>query len=1026
MLVRLLFCCCFFSRFYYANAQQPLLYFDKLTIENGLSNNKVNCILQDKRGFIWFGTDDGLNRYDGHNFLVFRHEPGNNNSISGNIITDLIEDSSSMLWIATTDGGLTRYDYRLSPNLQFRSYRHMPNDSSSIPVNIVNSLLEDGRGNIWLATSGAGILRFDKKQESFFSPFKEKVKTALVLSMDANGIIWVGREGRNMMKFNPVTLEYETDSRYDDVYNRLPHSTVTSIFKDHEKNMWIGSWDKALYKYNYTSKREEIFNSGSKAVFPPDEAEVFLEDEQQRLWIGGRYNGLYIFNKEAYQFYHYQHDPSRQGTIVSNTIHCLYRDRNSNIWIGTNDGISLYRPQQQQFEQVFLPDIKDGKDPLSIYDIYQDEDGKIWIGTSKGIALWDKMSKNFTFRKLQYKGIPLHVTKFYGDKAGRFFIGTDYSLFKYDPQTSVLSLLPNTEKDVVMNKIISSRVVSMLEDTLEGKPVLLVSPYGHFLTFYDWQEQKWVSRTDSVQNILSRYAINDNLIRKFFKSGDGEVWVATVKEGLGNWSKKNGSKINYFHNNPSDTTSISNNNVYDITCDAKNNLWVSTYGGGLHFFDRRKQIFQHIRATNNLLEGIATDNNDNVWMVSNGNLQQYDPLRKIQNSFELPDLEKTGGVKGYIFKDREGYMYVKGRNYFIRFMPLIIRKERSQPAVMFTDFKIFDESYNHFISEKKIALKYNQNYFTINYAAPWFKGEGNIYYSYMLEGVDDKWIDASTQTTAPYTNLNGGDYIFKVRATTTPGVWGSDIASLNIRIIPPFWKRIWFYLLCVLLVTSIIYALYRYRINELLKSEAMRNKIAQDLHDNVGSTLSSIAVYSEVAQYQQSKNDSQALQNVLQKIGITSNEMISEMNDIVWAINPRNDSMEKILQRMESFARPLLAAQEINFEFAYDPGVLQMDLNMEHRKNFYLVFKEAVNNVVKYSQATDLEVIINISEANLLLSVRDNGKGFDPLTISGKSKTSLGGNGLHNMQLRANEMKGKLHIESELGKGTLLLLSFPV
>src|SRR5204862_669729 len=169
-------------------------------------------------------------------------------------------------------------------------------------------------------------------------------------------------------------------------------------------------------------------------------------------------------------------------------------------------------------------------------------------------------------------------------------------------------------------------------------------------------------------------------------------------------------------------------------------------------------------------------------------------------------------------------------------------------------------------------------------------------------------------------------------------------------------KQPWFFLLCALMIVSMVYGLYRYRINEVLKREAMRNKIAQDLHDNVGSTLSSIAVYSEVAQYQQSKNDPLALQNVLQKIGITSNEMISEMNDIVWAINPRNDSMEKILERMESFARPLLAAQDIHFRFDYDPGVLHLDLNMEHRKNFYLVFKESVNNVIKYSCATDLEV----------------------------------------------------------------------
>ena len=184
-------------------AQVPSLYFDKLTNQNGLSNNKVNCILQDKRGFIWFGTDDGLNRYDGNNFTIFRNQPGNPYCVSGNMIMDLVEDQDGVLWIATADGGLTKYNYRLSPREQFIQYKHLPADTNSIPVNMLNALLQDQQGNIWIATSGAGVLRFNRERETFTRGSLARGSTCLDLEFDENGIIWVGKHGGGIMKINP-------------------------------------------------------------------------------------------------------------------------------------------------------------------------------------------------------------------------------------------------------------------------------------------------------------------------------------------------------------------------------------------------------------------------------------------------------------------------------------------------------------------------------------------------------------------------------------------------------------------------------------------------------------------------------------------------------------------------------------------------------------------------------------------------------------------------------------------------------
>ena len=1006
----------------FTDAQAPSLYFSHITTQNGLSHNKVNCILQDKRGFIWIGTDDGLNRYDGRRFVVFRHEPGNNASISGNIITDILEDKDGVIWIATSDGGLSKYDHRLSPDKQFKRYRNIPGNASSIPVNIIHDLLEDSYGHLWLATGGYAVLRFNKGTERFEPLDPTSRRTALKMCLDSKGMLWVGAQGGGILKADTRTLAFETDPRYSNLYSGMPHATVTALYKDSNDHIWFGSWDNVLYRYNAVTQNEEVFNQKTPASFPVEEATSFSEDNNGRLWIGGRYAGLTLYDANQHQFFNYRYDPSREGSIADDQVNCIFRCRNGMFWIGTNKGVSVYNPLQQYFVQTFLPPTGQ---KITIYDFHEDNNGDLWLATSNGIYLQQKTTQNFLHYPLSYKGETLSVTKFFSDSKGNFYIGTNYSLFNFDKNSKKISLLPGTEKDAVMKKIIDSRVVSIAETTIEGNPVLLVSPYGHFLTYYDLAEKKWISRMDTTKKIIQQFNLKDNLIRKFYRSRNDQLWFATGKMGLAEWTTNSLPELNYRANNPAEAGTISNDNVFDIIEDAKNNLWVSTYGGGLNYYDIPSKKFEHISATNNLLEGIQTDSRDHVWMISNGNLHIYNPQTKSYSSFSLPDREKSGGVKGNIFKDSRGFMYVAGLNYFIRFKPEAIDDRASQPKIFFTDFKIFNASYNQLLSQSKIPLRYKQNYFTIEFAAPEFK-TGQVQFSYMLEGWDKDWIEAGDRNFANYSNLDGGNYTFKVRATNKKGNWGNEVASIAIQIIPPFRKTPLFFILCAVAVALIIYFIYRYRIKELLKRQAIRNRIAQDLHDSVGSTLSSISVYSQVAKIQYERGNNAELKHVLDRIGITSTDMISEMNDIVWALNPQNDNMEKILQRMESFAKPLLKTKNIAFNFNYDPAVLQLNLSMENRKNFYLIFKEAVNNVLKYSNCQHLEISIKLIGQQIELVVRDDGQGFDKEQLKTLAARSMSGNGLNNMRRRAEEMEGECTIESFVGKGTRVCLRFPI
>lgn len=1009
-------------------AQDPAPYFEKITTVDGLSHNKVNCILQDERGFIWIGTDDGLNRFDGERFVTFRNEPGNKSTLSGNIITDLLEDNKGIIWIATADGGLSRYNYRLAPDRQFRQYLHTPGDTSSIPVNIINALAEDKLGYLWLASSGYSVLRFDKENERFEAPVPDGTRTALALCVGRNGIIWAGRQGGGLLKINPVDLTYEQDPRYRDLYASLPHAAVTALLMDSEQNTWLGSWDNVLYCYTKNNKKPAVFQqSPSPYSFANDQIMSFAEDSLGRIWMGGASKGLHVLDKKTGRFYQYTCDPSREGTIADDHINCVYIDRSGNVWIGTDKGISINNPIKQQFRQKFLS-MEGSGEQVTVYSFYEAENHDLWIGTSQGLYIRKQENGALDHFPLFFKGQKLHVTSFFKDENGQMYLGTDYSLFLYDQQTRKLQILPEEQtRDLVMDPIIDSRVVSVVKDTIGNHPVLLVSPYGHFLAYYDLKQKSWISRLDYELNILQRFNITDNLVRKLIKARDGTVWLATVKSGLGEWKRRPLSPINYFSSRPGDPFSLSSNNIYDILEDEKNNLWLSTYGGGLLYFNTGTHRFSRINSSNNLIEGLAMDNQGRIWMISNGGLQCYDPGKNAFTSYNLPDAGRSGGVKGYIFKDSRGRLYLAGDGYMIDFQPDSIRNVAFVPKAQLTSFSIFNQSYSHLLMQKKIRLGHRDNYFTIGFSAPCFAFGNKVSYDYMLEGFDQEWIHSGARREVSYSNLKGGSYTFRVKVTGGPGFRSQETASVSIVIVPPFWKQAWFYPACLLLGAAIIYIIYRYRISELLKRHAIRNKIAQDLHDNVGSTLSSVSVYSQVAKIYHGKGQLDALYSTLEKISDASTEMISEMNDTVWAINPRNDHMPVILERMESFARSILTGRETLLEFHHDPEVAHVNLRMEKRKNFYLVFKEAVNNAAKYAGCGLLEVKILQKGRRLIMTIRDNGKGFDPTRRSEMNGgTGGGGNGLGNMHLRARQMQGTLKISSQPGKGTLVELSFPI
>jgi len=1013
---------CLIFIFFFVNsqvtAQVYIPFFKSIRTEQGLSHNKVNRIMEDSRGFIWIGTEDGLNRYDGRYFKIFRRSENGTSGISGNIINDIFEDTKGVIWIATADGGLTRYDYRLEPKLQFKQYKFKPNQKFGITENSILRIVESN-GCLWLATSKSYVLRFNKSTERFDVPVKIGTQAILSLLNVGKDTLLVGRAGGGILRINTKNLSAEQDERYMDLYTPLPHGSISGMFRDRNRNLWIGSWDNKLYRYPSIDLAE-----GKRVDIPyahNDEFIPYAQDNYGQIWMGSKNSGLTITGKND-THYNYRYNAIKDGTIANDHINHIFISRSGIVWVGTNNGLSTYNPLFSTFQQYKL---KREKKDITVNDFYKDQQNKLWIATTQGLFVKSPNSEAFENRKLSYQGIPLNISKIFVDVDGTFYLGSDYTLFIYDRDKNKLTVLPNTEKDPVMKKIISSRVVSIVRDTIGQHPVLIVSPYGHYFSYYDLHDKKWVTREDVQDSIIEKYDIRDNLIGKFVKSSSGKLLMATNKYGLGEWDANGRNKIKYFGSDETNYGSLRTSHVFDILQDSPSGFWITTYGGGLNYFDRYKGQFKHIQESSNLAEGLQKDYQGNLWIIANGYINRYDRKSKIYSFYDLPGLKQAGGIRGYIYRDDQGKLYAGGTNTFVVFDPKQIAKIENEPRIFLTDFQIFNTSYSQYLSQKTIKLDHEQNYFSIEYSAPDFTSD-NVFYSYKLEGFDKNWTQAGKRNFANYANLPGGKYVFKVRATN----WKTDniqhFASVEIEISPPFWLEWWFYVLVVTALVMIGLAIYFFRIGEIIKRQGIRNGIAQDLHDHVGSTLSSILIYTAVARNHHKNERPAQVNGVLENIEDASTEMISEMADIVWAINPKNDHLYYIVDRIKSYALPLCRAIDVNFSIVADDKILNLALDMKARKNLYLLLKESLNNAIKYSACKNIKLSIQVQNKSIHLQLSDDGIGFSPQDADKNAVHSLSGNGLKNLRDRADEFYAKLEIISELGKGTTISLVFPV
>jgi len=1009
------------------------IQFNHFSADHGLSQTHFGPILQDKKGYMWFGTWNGLLKYDGYSFTTFQTDTRIKNSLPDTDVDNLCEDGEGNIWSSTNNNPwLSKYNPHTG---SFTLYKHDKKNKFSGPPGIVTSLITDKRGQLWIGTD-AGVCFYETATDKFINlseiiyPDTLCSQSIRCLMIDHSGLLWIGTaNGINI--YDVANKKIKLFAPADKNYSAM-NKEVISMLEDQSGNIWISIWAKGLYRYNPLKGTSEAYrhsNSDPNSL-GADDVTKLIEDSHKNIWAA-MWGGISVYQQQTNNFKNFHAEPNDIHSLSTNQIINLFEDKTGVMWIGTGGG-GLYNcyPSNNKFK-VYQNYDKDfiSHSPLSLY---KDRMGRIFMTTfGAGVQEFNPVSGTFKSYKVILPDNKKTGANFsYGTleaSDGNFWVVSfDDGLHKLDRKSGKFSTIHSISNNRDTTFHFASNCI--VEDL--NKRLWIGTNNG--LKYYD-PDTKTFSGFENLQRDTNQ--LSNDAIVSLYSDNKGILWIAGTK-GLTLFNTKT-SQVKIFKHDDSNPSSISSNLITYFYDDEKGTVWIGTKGGGLNKFDKMSERFVAYTTKDGLPDntvcGILSDDNGNLWLSTNKGICKFTAPSSENNRVICRNYNMSDGLPGdeHYFntcvKGDNGTLYFASTAGLVAFNPDELTDNTFIPHVVITEFKVLNKSVVPNDSTgilklpadetKEIKLSYRQNVFSFTFAALSYVHPEKNQYAYMLEGFDKDWIytDATTRV-ATYTNLNAGTYIFKIKGSNNDGVWNETPVEIKLIITPPWWQTLWFKLLCVLAGGIILYIIYKSRMQKMLDIRRIRNKIASDLHDDLGATLSSISIMSELVN-QQVKDQSPQASSLLEKIGSSSRNMIESVNDMVWAINPQNDSFENIIKRMRTFASEILSAKDIAFHFDFDKNLLQSKLKMEMRRNFYLIFKEAVNNVAKYSQAANAFVMIWNRENNLKMTIRDDGSGFERNTVKA-------GNGLINMQQRAEIMKARFNLESIPGKGTIIELEF--
>ena len=1031
---------------------QDNIYFKRLGIEQGLSLTAVMNIAEDKYGFVWIATQQGLNLYDGYGFKIFLPEEGKNSILSGHIFC-IVPDDSGNIWIGT-DIGLSKYD-RIKN--KFTNYTHIKDNPKSIAGGRVTALCHDSKERLWIGSEN-GISSLDKKNGKFtnypYLVFKNKkvnITQPSQIIENPDGDLYFSTPFDGFFRMNKSGHIVEHWSKMKDSTNphNIMHASVTDFLFDKKGNLWLGTVI-GLERINLKTNEKTIWKHDPTDIYSLCDYTVrqIIEDHNGTIWIGTE-NGLNMYDEKKNKFKVFRKSDFNLQSIGGNTVYSLFEDSRGTIWVGTYDGgVTGLFYQQPAFDTYK----HHSEDPNSISNnavssFWLDEYKNLWIGTNGGgLNKFDPSSR--VFKHYQYDNkkpktslssdIVLSLSE---DKSGKIWATTVSDGYN--------SIDPKTDKCIQYFR------TSKRPDIPSEGPVFSVN-YDNknnciWMGTFNSGLVKMDLATEKIEKFLPAQVENGNTASEFIITAsqldsNGIVWLSTLS-GFASFNTET-KKIKIWRVDKSKKHGMNSNFVNALTLNG-NRVWFGT-DQGVHLFDKTTEHFRYFTMKDglpdNLINSVEIDSKGNAWVATNKGLScilcpkggfNVDKSNSEQ-AVTIKNFDVMDGIQGNEFnsnasyKDKTGNLYFGGMSGFTIVHPDLLQEKIVVPPVYLTDFMLFNRSIspddtlhlfsNTFTFADHVDLKYNQNVFSISFTALNYKNPERIIYQYRLDGFDENWVTVSADKRfATYTNLDPGNYKFRVRASMDGLHWSEKEASVEIDINPPFWKTIPFraaslIFLVILIVGSVRFYLERNFKKKLALLERqqevarIRGRIARDIHDNIGAELTRISLLTEVARIENPGINHTSFT----KLSDASREITGQLGEIVWSVNPMHDNLASMLSYMRNYILHFLEETDVHCEIDIPEEVEEKIIHPEVRRNLFLILKEALNNTIKYAEAKNIFVTFLITGDNYVMKIVDDGKGMD----MGVRPT---GNGLINMQNRMDTIGGDMHIISYPGKGTTII-----
>lgn len=813
------------------NAQQTNIKFDRLTTEKaltvkGLSQNSVYCLLQDAQGFIWIGTWDGLNKYDGYDFVIYNTE----NGLSNPTINTLWEDDEKNIWIGT-DNGLNLLD-RQSGNI--RQFHYEPGKSNCLSNDFINHVYQDKQGLLWISTS-FGLNRFDKDQRIFksYNFFERNFNNSLTnfisrVIEDQAGRLWIGTHA-GIHCFNPEKQSFKDYKMISDPTNAdfIKSNYIKDLAYDENGNIYAATLN-GIYIIN--PEKGIIHHMGVEEkgdrTLSGNQVNTLLIDTEGLVWIGTN-NGLDLYDPSLNIISHFKSGGSTTS-INNDDIRSIYQDHSGTIWIGTYKGLNKVDQSPSRFTQFQNdPDDPNSLSDNIVYAIMEDENNLTWIGTYGGVNIFDRKNDRFSFirhnpadpESLSSDKIRTIVL----DSSGYLWVGTEsYGMNRIDRKTGMITRYSHNPDDpysLVENNILSTIV--------DGKGRIWIGTVNGGINILSPSDGKCQLLNNDPANKIS---LSDNRIWSIYEDREGNFWIGT-NDGLNKISADLQS-VNIYRNYPSNPYSISNNRVFSIYEDNDGIFWIGTMGGGLNRFDPVNEQFkaytEHNGLPNNVVYGTLEDEEGNLWISTNWGLSKFNKLNGIFVNYDTKDgIQGNEFNTGAYFQNSRGEMYFGGMNGINVFHPREITLNRIPPRMVLTGLRILNDLVETDIENGEIIrLPYTENFFSIEFSGLDYTNPSKNLYRYKLDNYDEGFVFANAgQRRAEYRKVDPGTYHFLVTGSNNDGIWNQDGISLTIIISPPWWRTWIFRVFFVLILITLLWSIIILRIKSIKRKHEVEKKM---------------------------------------------------------------------------------------------------------------------------------------------------------------------------------------------------------